>query len=137
MKKLLLTSLISLFSSVTFAQSLDISNNSYRICDSIVLNSDTLELDLTGVLIYDIHNSTKNDLFAMLANTLNMEFLRGPKNLMDDPKTFVDWIYVDYRFWVYRKKIVKEIKYKLEDKVVIYYYFNENDEREDLYRLEI
>ena len=137
MKKLLLTSLISLLSAATYAQSLDISNNSYRICDSIVLNSDTLELDLTGVLIYDIHNSTKNDLFAMLANTLNMEFYRGPKNLMDDPKTFVDWIYVDYRFSKYQKKIVKEIKYKLEDKVVICYYYNENDEREDLYMIEI
>jgi len=137
MKKLLLTALISLFSTVAFAQSLDISNVSYRICDSIVLNSDTLELDLTGVLIYDIHKSTKDDLFAMLANTLNMEFYRGPKNLMDDPKTFVEWLYVDYRFSKYQKKIVKEIKYKLEDKVVIYYYFNENDEREDLYLIEI
>lgn len=136
MKNLLLTSLISLFSTVTFAQSLDISNDFYRICDSIVLNSDTLELDLTGVLIYDIYKSTKDDLFAMLANTLNMEFYRGPKNLMDDPKTHVEWIYVDYRFSKYQKKIVKEIKYKLEDKVVIYYY-NENDEREDLYLIEI
>ena len=137
MKNLLLTSLISLLSAATYAQSLDISNNSYRICDSIVLYSDTLELDLTGVRIYDIHNSTEDDLFAMLANSLDMGFLNVPEDLMDNPKTFIDFLYVDYRFWVYRKKIVKEIKYKLQDKVVIYYYFNENDEREDLYRLEI
>lgn len=137
MKNLLLTSLISLFSAATFAQSLDISNDSYRINDSIVLNSDSFEYDLTGVRIYDIHNSTEDDLFAMLANSLDMGFLNVPEDLMDNPKTFIDFLYVDYRIAKHRKNIVKEIKYKLEDKVVIYYHFNESKEREDLYRLEI
>ena len=137
MKKLLLTSLISLFSTVTFAQFLDISNGSFRIEDSLVIVSDTLEYDMTGIMVYDIHNSGKNDLLDILAIALDMGLTKGPDNLMTDPKTFVDWIYVDYRFWVYRKKIVKEIKYKLQDKVVIYYYFNGNDEREDLYLIEI
>ena len=137
MKKLLRTSLISLFSTVTFAQSLDISNGSFRIEDSLVIGSDTLEYDMTGIMVYDIHNSDKNVLLDILANALDMGLTKGPDNLMIDPKTFVDCIYVDYRFSVYRKKIVKEIKYKLQDKVVIYYYFNENDEREDLYLIEI
>ena len=137
MKKLLLTSLISLFSAATFAQSLDISNDSFRIEDSLVIGSDTLEYDMTGIMIYDIHNSDKNDLLDILANALDMGLTKGPEDLMDNPETFIDFLYVDYRFWVYRKKIVKEIKYKLQDKVIIYYYFNENDEREDLYRLEI
>jgi len=73
----------------------------------------------------------------MLANSLDMGFLNVPEDLMDDPKTFFDWLYVDYRIAKHRKKIVKEIKDKLADKVVIFYYINEDNEREDLHRLDI
>jgi hypothetical protein len=137
MKNLLvvLFSVLSAFS--VNAQILDISNDSYRINDSIVLNSDSFEYNLTGIRIYDIHNSDEDDLLAMLANSLDMGFLNVPEDLMDDPKTFFDWLYVDYRIAKHRKKIVKEIKDKLADKVVIFYYINEDNEREDLHRLDI
>jgi hypothetical protein len=137
MKKVLLSITLLLVSVVVKSQILDISNDSYRINDSIVLNSDSFEYDLTGVRIYDIHNSTEDDLFAMLANSLDMGFLNVPEDLMDNPKTFIDFLYVDYRIAKHRKKIVKEIKDKLTDKVVIFYYFNEDNEREDLHRLDI
>jgi len=137
MKKVLLSLTLLLVSVVVKSQVLDISNDSYRINDSIVLNSDSFEYDLTGVRIYDIHNSTEDDLFAMLANSLDMGFLNVPEDLMDNPKTFIDFLYVDYRIAKHRKKIVKEIKDKLTDKVVIFYYFNEDNEREDLHRLDI
>jgi len=137
MKNLLIVlfSVLSAFS--VNAQILDISNDSFRINDSIVLNSDSFEYNLTGIRIYDIHNSDEDDLLAMLANSLDMGFLNVPEDLMDDPKTFFDWLYVDYRIAKHRKKIVKEIKDKLADKVVIFYYINEDNEREDLHRLDI
>ena len=137
MKNLLIVlfSVLSAFS--VNAQVLDISNDSFRIDDSVVLNSDSLEYNLTGIRIYDIHNPDKGDLVAILANSLDMGFLNVPEDLMDDPKTFFEWLYVDYRIAKHRKKIVKEIKDKLEDKVVIFYYINEDNEREDLHRLDI
>ena len=127
MKNLLIVlfSVLSAFS--VNAQILDISNDSFRINDSIVLNSDSFEYNLTGIRIYDIHNSDEDDLLAMLANSLDMGFLNVPEDLMDDPKTFFDWLYVDYRIAKHRKKIVKEIKDKLADKVVIFYYINEDN----------
>ena len=137
MKNLLIVlfSVLSAFS--VNAQILDISNGSFRIDDSTIIVSDTLEYDMTGIVVYDIYNSDKDDLLDMLANALDMGLTKGPDNLMVDPKTDLDFFIVDYRMYRYRKRIIKDIKTKLSDKVVIFYHINENNEREDLHRLYI
>lgn len=137
MKNLVLSLLLSFIGLSTFAQSLDISSGSFRIEDSSVIASDTLEYDMTGIMVYDIHNSDKDDLFDMLANALDMGLTKGPDNLMTNPKTDLDFFIVDYRMSLYRKRILKDIKTKLSDKVVIYYFFDGNEERQDLYTLNL
>jgi len=137
MKNLLIVlfSVLSAFS--VNAQILDISNGSFRIDDSTIIVSDTLEYDMTGIVVYDIYNSDKDDLLDMLANALDMGLTKGPDNLMVDPKTDLDFFIVDYRMYRYRKRIIKDIKTKLSDKVVIFYHINEVNEREDLHQLDI
>jgi len=137
MKNLLIVlfSVLSAFS--VNAQILDISNGSFRIDDSTIIVSDTLEYDMTGIVVYDIYNSDKDDLLDMLANALDMGLTKGPDNLMVDPKTDLDFFIVDYRMYRYRKRIIKDIKTKLSDKVVIFYHINEDNEREDLHQLDI
>lgn len=137
MKNLLIVlfSVVSAFS--VNAQILDISNGSFRIDDSTIIVSDTLEYDMTGIVVYDIYNSDKGDLLDMLANALDMGLTKGPDNLMIDPKTDLDFFIVDYRMSRYRKRIIKDIKTKLSDKVVIFYHINEDNEREDLHQLDI
>jgi len=137
MKNLLIVlfSVLSAFS--VNAQILDISNGSFRIDDSTIIVSDTLEYDMTGIVVYDIYNSDKDDLLDMLANALDMGLTKGPDNLMVDPKTDLDFFIVDYRMYRYRKRIIKDIKTKLSDKVVIFYHINEVNEREDLDQLDI
>jgi len=137
MKNLLIV-LFSVLSAISVnAQTLDISNGSFRIDDSTVIVSDTLEYDMTGIMIYDIYNSDKGDLLDMLSNALDMGLFRGPDNLKTDLKTDLDFLIDDYRMYRHRKRLHKEIKTKLSDKIVIFYHFNEDKEREDLHRLDI
>lgn len=137
MKNLLIVlfSVLSAFS--VNAQVLDISNGSFRIDDSTVIVSDTLEIDLTGVMIYDIYNSNKGDLLDMLSLTLDMGLTRGPDNSKTDLKTDWDFFIDDIRMYRHRKRIHKEIKTKLSDKVVIFYHLDEVNKRNNLYRLDI
>jgi len=137
MKNLLIVlfSVLSAFS--VNAQILDISNGSFRIDDSTIIVSDTLEYDMTGIVVYDIYNSDKDDLLDMLANALDMGLTKGPDNLMVDPKTDLDFFIVDYRMYRSRKRIIKENKTKQSDTVVSFYHINEDDEREDLHQLDI
>ena len=137
MKNLLIVlfSVLSAFS--VNAQVLDISNGSFRIDDSTVIVSDTLEYDMTGIMIYDIYNSDKGDLLDMLSNALDMGLFIGPDNLKTDLKTDLDFLIDDYRMYRHRKRIHKKIKTKLSDKVVIFYHLDEVNKRNNLYRLNI
>jgi hypothetical protein len=104
------------------SQTFDLTNQ--RTCsveDDLVINSDTLLLDVTkNIFIDNLTESTNRDLIRVLAGKLQYNILGGLENTIIYPETTLDFFILDCQFWFYDNKIIRDVRKKLKGKVVVF-----------------
>lgn len=89
--------------------------------DDLVINSDTLLLDVTkNIFIDNLTESTNRNLIRVLAGKLQYDIIAGPETTMSSPETSLDFFILDCQFWFYENKIIRDIRKKLKGKVVVF-----------------
>jgi hypothetical protein len=104
------------------SQTFDLTNQ--RTCsveDDLVINSDTLLLDVTkNIFIDNLTESTNRNLIIVLAGKLQYKILAGPENAIIYPETTLDFFILECQFWFYENKIIRDVRKKLKGKVVVF-----------------
>lgn len=89
--------------------------------DDLVINSDTLLLDVTkNIFIDNLTESTNRNLIRVLAGKLQYDIIAGPETTMLSPETSLDFFILDCQFWFYENKIIRDMRKKLKGKVVVF-----------------
>jgi hypothetical protein len=89
--------------------------------DDLVINSDTLLLDVTkNIFIDNLTESTNRNLIRVLAGKLQYDIIAGPETTMSSPETSLDFFILDCQFWFYENKIIRDMRKKLKGKVVVF-----------------
>ena len=89
--------------------------------DDLVINSDTLLLDVTkNIFIDNLTESTNRNLIRVLAGKLQYDIIAGPETTMSSPETSLDFFILDCQFWFSENKIIRDMRKKLKGKVVVF-----------------
>jgi len=104
------------------SQSFNLTNQqTCSVEDDLVINSDTLLLDVTkNIFVDNLTESTNRDLIRVLAGKLQYDIVAGPENTMIYPETNLDFFILDCQFWFYENKIIRDVRKKLKGKVVVF-----------------
>lgn len=122
---------VALLSLNVQAQLIDLSKSNYSLNDSMVKNSDTLKLDISRIMVFDIKNLTEEDELEILANYFKL----GLNDINGNPTTYVGDLIFDFRHYLHRKKVVKNMRKQLTKKMVIFYNSELPEKSQDSYYL--